>query len=325
MLRVFIDLEMNMVSQKNTELRAVLPHEIIEIGAVKLDDNCRVADRFCALVRPRHNTTVHWTVQRLTGITAKQLREADYLEEVLPRFVEWIGDKESVFLYAWSDSDRAQVERECTYKQLWTPQLRAVCAHWTDFQRVFSRMVGYRNGLALSRAVEYMGLDFDGTKHDALSDAENCARLMALVLNEKEFARRKALVPPEPVPVRKPREAVEGNSAKSEKAPNPSKRNDKAAQDKKEKSSLQGRAAAQPNEANLSSQTGNTSGETGRAANAGAEKSQPEEKSAAQKKKSRPRRRSRKVPTEKVRAEASDLGKGTEEISAGTSFSAFEP
>lgn len=205
MIRVFIDLEMNMVSQKNTELRAVLPHEIIEIGAVKLDENCQVVDRFCSYVRPRYNHSVHWTVAKLTGITTAELKMADYIEDVMPRFVEWVGTNESVRLYAWSNSDQAQLERECTYKNLWTPALRSICSHWTDFQRVFSRMVGYRNGMSLSRAVEYMGLDFSGDKHDALSDAENCARLLALMQDEEEFARRRALVPPEPVPVKKPR------------------------------------------------------------------------------------------------------------------------
>lgn len=209
MLRVFVDLEMNMVAEKHSELRAVLPHEIIEIGAVKLDENCRIIDRYRRYVRPRYNTRVHWTVQRLTGITAQTLRTAGYLEEVLPEFSAWLGSQESVRLYAWSDSDRMQVEKECTYKNLWTPELRAACAHWTDFQRVFSRMVGYRNGLALSRAIEYMGLEFDGSEHDALSDAANCAQLMALVLDEPEFARRRALVPPEPVPVRRPRKPEE--------------------------------------------------------------------------------------------------------------------
>ncbi|MBQ8612407.1 MAG: exonuclease domain-containing protein [Oscillospiraceae bacterium] len=216
MVRVFIDLEMNMVSQKNTELRAALPHEIIEIGAVKLDEKCRVVDRFCCYVRPRYNSSVHWTVAKLTGITTAELKKADYIEDVMPRFVEWIGTNESVRLYAWSNSDQAQLERECTFKNLWTPALRSICSHWTDFQRVFSRMVGYRNGMSLSRAVEYMGLDFAGDKHDALSDAENCARLLALMQDEEEFARRKALVPPEPVPVKKPRPKPENEEQPEE-------------------------------------------------------------------------------------------------------------
>jgi DNA polymerase III epsilon subunit-like protein len=154
-------------------------------------------------------------VAKLTGITAKELKKADYIEDVMPRFVEWMGVNESVRLYAWSNSDQAQVERECTFKNLWTPQMRSIFSHWTDFQRVFSRMVGYRNGMSLSRAVEYMGLHFDGEKHDALSDAENCARLLALMQDEEEFARRKALVPPEPVPVRKPRKPEQPEGAAS--------------------------------------------------------------------------------------------------------------
>ena len=208
MVRVFIDLEMNMVDQKNTELRAKLPHEIIEIGAVKLDENCCVVDRFRSYVRPRHNASVHWSVARLTGITTKELKKADYLEDVMPRFVEWVGVNESVRLYAWSNSDQSQVERECTFKNLWTPQMRSIFAHWTDFQRVFSRMVGYRNGMSLSRAVEYMGLNFDGEKHDALSDAENCARLLALMQDEAEFARRNRTRETEIVALTNPGQAI---------------------------------------------------------------------------------------------------------------------
>ncbi len=255
MIRVFLDLEMNMVSEKDKELRKKLPHEIIEIGAVKLDENCNVVDRFRCYVRPRHNSTVHWSVAKLTGITGKMLKDEAYLEDVLPRFEEWVGDKESVYLYAWSDSDRAQVERELTFKNLWTPRLRVICAHWTDFQKVFSRMVGYRNGLALSRAIEFMGLDFDGAKHDALSDAENCARLMALVLDEEEFARRKALVPPEPVPVKRPRkqesDAAKGEAKPGEKnaegdAPKPKKRRHRAGRRRPSKRKTQTAVQAAP-------------------------------------------------------------------------------
>ncbi|GEM_PF-6976927 len=201
MIRVFIDLEMNMVAQKNTELRAKLPHEIIEIGAVKIDEHFQVVDRFCSYVRPRYNTKIHWSVAKLTGIKAETLRDADYLEQVLPRFVSWLGEG-TVLMYAWSDSDHAQIERECGYKQLWTPETRQAFSHWTDFQKVFTKSVGYRNAISLSKAVEYMGLGFDGIKHDALSDAENCARLLILMQNEKEYLKRRASFPPEPV--RKP-------------------------------------------------------------------------------------------------------------------------
>lgn len=203
---------MNMVAEKNTELRAVLPHEIIEIGAVKLDESFGVIERFCSYVRPRYNHRVHWTVAKLTGITTKQLQKAAYLEEVLPRFAAWMG--EDAQLYAWSASDRAQLEKELSYKQLWTPALREACSGMVDFQREFSCLLGYRNGLALGKAIAYMGLDFDGAKHDALSDAENCARLMALVQDEREFARRKAQVPPEPLPPRRaPKRSADASPA----------------------------------------------------------------------------------------------------------------
>lgn len=63
--------------------------DIIEIGAVRFLAG-EPAERFSAFVRPRG--AVPLRVQRLTGINPEQLRGAEPIESVLPRFLAWLGD-----------------------------------------------------------------------------------------------------------------------------------------------------------------------------------------------------------------------------------------
>ena len=64
-------------------------HEIIEIGAVKLYKGS-VIDRFSYFIKPKRRIPLEIT--NLTSITNDNVRNADPVEVVLPKFVEFIGD-----------------------------------------------------------------------------------------------------------------------------------------------------------------------------------------------------------------------------------------
>lgn len=63
--------------------------KIIEIGAVKVVEG-EVKERFSTFVNP--GRTLEERITELTGITQKQVDEAPYIEEILPRFLEFCGD-----------------------------------------------------------------------------------------------------------------------------------------------------------------------------------------------------------------------------------------
>ncbi len=63
--------------------------EIIEIGAVKLVEG-EVVARFQSLVRPRQKLPL--TIQRLTGISDLDLANQPDVIQVMPRFLEFVGD-----------------------------------------------------------------------------------------------------------------------------------------------------------------------------------------------------------------------------------------
>jgi len=79
---VFIDTE-------TTGLDAVADR-LIEVAAVRVNARLRITERFRSLVRP--GIPVSLMVQRLTGITAAELGGAPPIDEVYPRFVEFVGD-----------------------------------------------------------------------------------------------------------------------------------------------------------------------------------------------------------------------------------------
>ncbi|MGL5718175.1 MAG: PolC-type DNA polymerase III, partial [Paraclostridium sp.] len=63
--------------------------KITEIGAIKIE-NYKVVDRFSELINPQAD--ISYKIQELTGITNDMVKDKPTIEEVLPRFLEFIGD-----------------------------------------------------------------------------------------------------------------------------------------------------------------------------------------------------------------------------------------
>jgi inhibitor of KinA sporulation pathway (predicted exonuclease) len=57
--------------------------EIIEIGAVLVDENLKLIDEFSTFVKPTINPTLTHFCTKLTTITQKDVDDAPYIEEAL--------------------------------------------------------------------------------------------------------------------------------------------------------------------------------------------------------------------------------------------------
>lgn len=178
---IILDFEMNPVA-KGSKVRAELKREIIEIGAVKLNERFDVVDRFSCLVNPQYNVEVNEYVTRLTGITSAEVHKAKSFAAVLKMFAEWIGEGK-IRIYSWSDSDLIQLRDECMHKGLEVP---ANMKRWVDFQPIYPRLMkikSYHPKMSLHDAAEWYGLDFETkSAHRALYDAEITADLVRAVL-----------------------------------------------------------------------------------------------------------------------------------------------
>ena len=186
---IFLDLEMNPVNREFKEVRKCCSREIIEIGAVMLDEKLNIVSEFREYVKPVFNTEVVRKVRSLTGITTEMLEDADPFCPVFDRFIRWCGEEEYQ-IFSWSDSDIYQMMDELLLKYPQDrPEISYMLNHWQDFQEEFSRLLSLGRVVSLSKAVEMAGLDFAGKAHGALPDADNTAKLYKASRDSEQFRR----------------------------------------------------------------------------------------------------------------------------------------
>ncbi len=191
MTRIFVDFEMNRTSREARE-RTGLWQEIIQIGAVRMDDNYNVVDTFRTYIRPEYNDAISSQIYHLTGITGRDVADQPLLAEGLRAFDEWCGP-DFVRMYEWSDSDWGQLDHECEVKGLDSPLLYTDRAWWVDFQRVYCRIMRERRQVSLEYALQCCGIEPEGVLHDGADDARNSARLMAYIHSPAFRKHRSAL------------------------------------------------------------------------------------------------------------------------------------
>ena len=104
---IVFDLELNQdyttLDRKLVQKRQP-PFEIIQLGAVKLDSEFNTVDNFNKYVKPIIYERLNPFVEELTGITQETLSNAEMFPEVYKQFIDFIGDKDSVFC-VWGTSD----------------------------------------------------------------------------------------------------------------------------------------------------------------------------------------------------------------------------
>lgn len=97
---VIFDLETTGFSSKNDK--------IIEIGAVKIKDGV-IIDNFSEFVNP--SRPIPYKITELTGINDEMVRDAKTIEDVLPRFIDFVGD--SVIVAHNAPFDTGFIRKNC--------------------------------------------------------------------------------------------------------------------------------------------------------------------------------------------------------------------
>lgn len=183
MKHIVVDLEMNGLAKEYKEERQFWGREVIEIGAVVLDDSYNEIGSFKTLVKPQYNDRITPYYSNLTGITTEMVAEAPHFEEALKTFFAWCKslDKQ-VHIYQWSESDLEQIVKEVELKGIvLSNENRQLLTDWEDFQKEYGKKLNLDNAVSLKNAAMYAGVDFEGREHDALDDARNTATLLRIV------------------------------------------------------------------------------------------------------------------------------------------------
>lgn len=184
---IVIDFEFCKVSKKQRSMAGTQLHqEIIEFGAVMLDDHMNVIERFRKFVKPQYGTVSPF-ISDLTGITSETLENQMYFPEVMAAFVHWIGDSDFQ-MASWSMNDYRQLSEEILDKC--EEDYSYIFDAWRDIQKEYADRIGFDGVLSLKNAMSSIDENFEGKAHDALADAENTALLVALLADKKQFDDR---------------------------------------------------------------------------------------------------------------------------------------
>ena len=184
MKHVVVDLEMNPVSREFREVRRKLNEEVIEIGAVRLDENFQQEAEFQCYVKPEYGP-IKKHITSLTGITQAMVADKKTYAACFQDFVDWVGEEETK-IYSWSMSDIKQLRSECRYK-LPDFDIEWLNERWVDLQQEFDDRLGLHNSLALKHALAAMDHKFEGTQHTALADAINTSAILTLMQDDAKF------------------------------------------------------------------------------------------------------------------------------------------
>ncbi len=179
MQHIFVDLEMHPIDRRYSSERSIIRNEIIEFGAVMLDDDLNEISTFKEFVKPELMFRMKEKIKVLTGITQAQLASADKFSVVLQEFMDWCKSMGEDFrIYAWSENDLEQIQGELKIKQVEiTPEIQQLMDNWEDFQKEYCQIVKAESRINLEKALNCVGIIFDGKMHDALWDARNTAQL----------------------------------------------------------------------------------------------------------------------------------------------------
>lgn len=186
MNHIMIDLEMNQIERRQRG-DYKLSSELIEIGAVKMNDSYQETDRYQTYVLPDFGP-MDPRIMELTGITDDMLEGAPSFAEAMDRFQSWIGREETQF-YSWSMSDIRQFQAEALFKQYNGVFINRMASHWNDFQEEYSRLLGIEKKIKLDQAVSAADYQFAGAQHTALADAVNTAEILRLSKNPELFEK----------------------------------------------------------------------------------------------------------------------------------------
>lgn len=170
---IVFDLEWNQSSYTPNHR---MPHEIIEIGACRVDAQGRVCDTFSRMIRPKVYKKLDKHIRSVTGITEEELSAGGAFAEVFADFCAWCGA--GALLVTWGRDDYPVLRRNAAFFAQPMPLEPPI-----DAQLVFGHacLGDAHQQMNLHSALEHMQISPDVPAHRAVYDAQCTAALLSVI------------------------------------------------------------------------------------------------------------------------------------------------
>ncbi|WP_160690176.1 3'-5' exonuclease [Clostridium sp. C2-6-12] len=183
---IIYDLEFNQKDNTSVENELFqsknIPFEIIQIGAIKLNESFETVSSFNTLIKPTIYKTIHPFVEGLTKITDDQVSSCNNFPTVYEDFLNFIGSDESI-LCVWGIVDIKELIRNINFFNLSSSKI----TNYIDVQTYASKYlnIGKNSKIGLKNAIELLNIPINGNFHDAYNDAYYTAEIFKIIYDAK--------------------------------------------------------------------------------------------------------------------------------------------
>ncbi len=182
---IVLDLEWNQSPRGKEDSVPHLPFEIIEIGAVMLNEKLEPEGEFHRLVRPQVYRQLHYKISEVTHLNMEELKKQGALFcDAMEEFLAWCGREEFRFC-TWGSMDLTELQRNMAHYRVENSFPRPLLYY--DVQKLYCLQYGDGSTKeSLDQAVQEQEMKEERPFHRALDDAYYTARILSL-LNMEQY------------------------------------------------------------------------------------------------------------------------------------------
>lgn len=172
---IVLDLEWNQCPSGKECENPELPFEIVEIGAIKLDENRQPVSEFSETVHPQVYRKLHFRTKEIVHISQEELQNARNFPQVAEDFLTWCGD--DCEFCSWGPLDMLELQRNMRFYGIPNPFPMPLLYY--DVQKLFS--LAYEDGKSrrsLEDAVDFLQIEKTIPFHRAFDDTYYTAAIM---------------------------------------------------------------------------------------------------------------------------------------------------
>lgn len=160
---------------------AELDNEIIEIGAIKLDNYMKPLNEFKAYIKPSAIPVLNPKISEITSITEKDLENGLSFQEGIEKLSELIDEGDVIC--SWAKDDIIEIINNAVYYKY---ENLDWLKNYLDLQEYSTKILGKKKSLSLKNALEDLKIKVDNSKlHDALNDAIYTAEVFKRIYNSR--------------------------------------------------------------------------------------------------------------------------------------------
>ena len=190
MYYVVLDMEWNQAITYSDMIKdpVFLTGEIIQIGAIMLNDAFKAVSSFNSRVLPQYYTELHPQVAEVTKLEQRDLRKGKPFADVFSSFCDWCGS-DFVFLI-WGTEDLRILKKNMELHNIDT----SFMPRCFNLQNIFAEQVTHNTRqYRLSKALAHFN-ETPFEEHDALNDAKSTMLLCSHLDMQKGLAEYKEIV-----------------------------------------------------------------------------------------------------------------------------------